>query len=426
MKQFLAGFIFFVSILSTKAQAPNWSVNTRNYEFSMIFTAVLNVNGNRLTNTNDQVGAFVGDEIRGVGNVSYDATDDKYVVFFRVYANTTGETINFRIYDSTNDMVVNVPKTTVFNIDERVGGVFQSYSIASPTLSNTTNLIDFSFQGITETSKNINGTTFTFLLPQGTNVTALIPVFSLPANARLFKGFVRQESGVSTISFSNDVVYTVLSADETTTQNYTVSVAVSGGSGRITTNLQSANSSITNNKIITIDLSTSLDIVEVNKDDFNVTNCVVKSINQQNNRLFTIEIVPINQGNVSVQVNENSLLDANGNLNSASNVLAFTFDSFSPIISAIIRNNPIKVQTGANAVTFTIIFNEAVENVSANDFSSVAGASINLTKQSETVYSVTITNINEYEGIVAIATKSTNGITDKALNKLRISNQIDF
>jgi len=426
MKQFLIGFIFFVSILSLKAQVPNWSVNIRDYEFSMTFTAVLNVNGNRLTNINDQVGAFVGDEIRGVGNVSYDVTDDKYVVFFRVYANTTGETINFKIYDSVNNVVVNVPKTTTFTIDERVGGVFQSYSIASPTLSNTTNLIDFSFQGITEVSKNINGTTLTFLLPQGTDVTALTPVFLLSDNARLFKGFTRQESGVSFSDFSNDVVYTVLSADETILQDYTISVAVSGGSGSLTTTLQTVNSSITNNKIITIDLSTSADVVEVNKDDFNLTNCVIKSINKQNNRLFSIEIVPINQGSVVVQVNENNISDTSGNVNSASNVLSFTFDSFSPVISSISRNNPVDEETGANALKFTIVFNEAVENVTENDFSSVTGATISLTKQSETTYSVTITNIDEYEGFVAITTKAINGITDKALNKLRISNQIDF
>lgn len=392
----------------------------------MTFTAVLNVNGNRLTNINDQVGAFVGDEIRGVGNVSYDVTDDKYVVFFRVYANTTGETINFKIYDSANNIVVNVPKTTTFTIDERVGGVFQSYSIASPTLSNTTNLIDFSFQGITEVSKNISGTTLTFLLPQGTDVTALIPVFLLSDNARLFKGFTRQESGVSFSDFSNDVVYTVLSADETTLQEYTISVAVSGGSGSLTTTLQTVNSSITNNKIITIDLNTSADVVEVNKDDFNLINCVIKSINKQNNRLFSIEIVPINQGSVGVQVNENNISDTSGNVNSASNVLSFTFDSFSPIISSISRNNPEDEETGANALNFTVVFNEAVENVSANDFSSVTGAIISLTKQSETTYLVTITNIDEYEGVVAITTKAINGITDKALNKLRISNQIDF
>ena len=58
------------------AQNPNWSVDASAFEFRMRFTATTNVNGAPLTNTNDQVAAFVGNELRGVGNVQYDQDDD--------------------------------------------------------------------------------------------------------------------------------------------------------------------------------------------------------------------------------------------------------------------------------------------------------------------------------------------------------------
>lgn len=426
MKPFFIILLCFLSILNIEAQAPDWSVNTRAYEFSMSFTAVLNVNGNRLTSTNDQVAAFVDNEIRGTGKVSYVAEDDKYVVFFRVYANTTGETINFKIYDSANNVVVNVPKTTNFQIDARVGGVFQSYSIASPTLGSEANLIDFSFQGITEISKSQNGTAYTFLLPQGTDVTSLKPEFTISENARLFKNFVKQESGVSIQDFSNEVVYTVLSPDESTTLDYSISVTVSGGSGSITTTLDSDNSSITKNTTIELSLTTNVAIVELNKADFNLTNCVVKSITEQNSQEFTIEIVLVNQGNVSIQVKENSLLDVNGNTNVASNVFEFLFDSIAPVISSITRTSPLEKETGANSVTFTITFSEAVENVSFDDFQTVENATITVNKQTNTVYTVVVTNIDEFEGTVSVSSKIVNNITDLASNTLRISNSLDF
>lgn len=426
MKKYLIGFFLFLSILTTNAQAPNWSVDTRAFEFSMSLTAVLNVNGNRLINANDKVAAFVNDEIRGVGSVTYDADDDKYVVFFRVYANTTNETINFKIYDSTNDVVVNVPKTLVFEIDARVGGVFKSYSIASPTLSNDASLTSFSFQGITEISKTVDGTNYAFVLPQGTDITALTPVFTLPENARLFKNFIRQESGVNSQNFSSAITYTVLSADESVTQNYTISVSISGGGGSISATLQSANSNLTNNKIIELNLALNVAVIAVEKADFNLTNALIKSIVKQNDLLYKIEIVPLNQGLVNVQINENVLEDSSDNVNSASNVLSFTFDSVQPFITSIVRNNPSTEITGSNTLVFEITFSEAVNNVVANYFYSVENANINLTKQSNTNYTITVTNIDEFEGTVFVQPKETNTITDAALNNLRVLNKLNF
>lgn len=426
MKFFITSILLVVCAFSIKAQAPNWTINTRAYEFSMSFTAALNVNGTRLTNVNDKVAAFVGNEIRGVGNISYDTTDDKYVVFFRVYANTINETINFKIYDSTNNVVVNVPKTTLFEIDAIIGGVFQSYSIASPTLSNQANLMDFSFQGISEVSKNINDTTYNFVLPVGTNISSLIPVFTLSENARLFKNFVRQESAVTAQDFTSTITYTVLSADETVTKNYNITVTVSPGSGTITTNLQSTNSNLTKNSIIEIDLTTGTEMLAVNKSSFNVSNALVKSITKQSNTTYKIEIVPLNQGEVQVQVYENVLSDAIGNLNAASNVLSFTYDTVNPFILSTFRDTTLDEVTGSNTVSFLVNFNEDVLNVTANSFESVADANITITKITDKQFKITITNIDEYEGTVFVLPKANNTITDLAENPLRIIKNLDF
>ena len=97
-KYFIVLTLLFLGFQS-KAQDPNWSVNSANYQYSMTFTAFLNVNGTALTSTNDKVGAFINGELRGVASVVYVSSADKYVVFLSVFANTNGETISFKIYN---------------------------------------------------------------------------------------------------------------------------------------------------------------------------------------------------------------------------------------------------------------------------------------------------------------------------------------
>ena len=129
--------IFLFSTCFSFGQAPDWSVNSSDFQYTMNITCFLNHNGELLKNTNDKVGAFFGDELRGVANVVYNESVAKYVAYLTVLSNNPNETINFKIYDSKNNAVVVIDKTTIFEIDKVIGGIFQSYSIASPQLKST-------------------------------------------------------------------------------------------------------------------------------------------------------------------------------------------------------------------------------------------------------------------------------------------------
>ena len=48
------------------ADAPDWSVNPPSFEFTASMTGILVFDGIQSDDTNDIVGAFVGDECRGV------------------------------------------------------------------------------------------------------------------------------------------------------------------------------------------------------------------------------------------------------------------------------------------------------------------------------------------------------------------------
>ncbi|MBI9062663.1 MAG: hypothetical protein JEZ14_11815 [Marinilabiliaceae bacterium] len=48
------------------AEVPSWKINTHEYEFSMQFVAVANIDGMQLTKPDDLLAVFVGNECRGV------------------------------------------------------------------------------------------------------------------------------------------------------------------------------------------------------------------------------------------------------------------------------------------------------------------------------------------------------------------------
>ena len=77
----LTAFLSFESF----AQAPNWSVNFRAYQYSMSVTAVLENNCSELSSSSNQLGAFVGDSLRGTANTVLDS--GRYYAQLLVYSN---------------------------------------------------------------------------------------------------------------------------------------------------------------------------------------------------------------------------------------------------------------------------------------------------------------------------------------------------
>ena len=117
-----------------RAQAPGWSVNPSAYQYTMSIIGFLHVDGKLLINENDRVGAFVGEELRGVASPIYVASADRYLAYLTVFANTNSEQISFRLYESATGKIVEVEKKVAFEIDGQSGDVFQAFSIANPPL----------------------------------------------------------------------------------------------------------------------------------------------------------------------------------------------------------------------------------------------------------------------------------------------------
>lgn len=216
--------LLFIISSTVFGQSPDWSVNENKFQYTMSFEGFVNVDGKNLSSINDKVAAFVNGECRGSANLLYVPTENKYVVYLTVFSNTDNETINFKIYDSSNNSIKNVEKTKIFENNKHYGDLFQSYSFASPALKTDTKIIDFSFKDLNGVTKTIEGSQITLYVGKETNVSALNALFELSPGAKLYVGTTNKISGSNTIDFNSPVQFQVLSEDQSTLQQWTVIV----------------------------------------------------------------------------------------------------------------------------------------------------------------------------------------------------------
>jgi hypothetical protein len=419
MKKYL--ILFFISFfaINVMAQDPNWSVNPANYQYSMTFTAFLNVNGTTLSSAEDKVAAIVNGEVRGVANVTYVASVDKYVVYLSVFANTAGETISFQIFNNADQNVYTVLEEPNFVIDGNIGGIFQSYSIASPALSNETVLNSFSFVGVTSVSQTISSNAIDIVLPANTDLTNLVAEFNISNGARFFIDNVNQISGTSINDFTDAVYYKLLSENEDELVEYDVNVTI------VNINIDTPELFLTSNvnafvkqAPVLINMETNVPISNLEAEDILLLNALVLSITKENDFLYKLKIVPIQQGDFSIEIPENKVINTENEGNLASNKLTFIYDLVSPYIVSIKRKNPAVEITESTILEFTVHFSEDVENVLSNSFESIFDAVFTVVKENDSTYKVTVSNIDGYVGALSLKLKPTNTIKDKAGNLL--------
>jgi hypothetical protein len=99
--------------------ASRWTVNPQQYEYNMNIIAIVSP-GNESANlldANDEVGVFVGQELRGMGNAIYIPALNKYMVFITAYANQVGELLSFKWYDASENAEYDLVEKTGFQVN---------------------------------------------------------------------------------------------------------------------------------------------------------------------------------------------------------------------------------------------------------------------------------------------------------------------
>jgi hypothetical protein len=223
-KLFYAAVLFLLK-LNIYSQSPSWQVNESQFQYTMTTVAFLNINGTTLSSTEDKVAAFVDEELRGSVNLTYVASTNRYLAYLVIFSNSTNETINFKIYNSTSDAILDVPKTLNFAINQHYGNVFQAYSLASPVLSNEAKIIDYNFEKTTIkkdiSTKKITIESNVFVAD---NIKNLNSNFVLSDGAKLFESTNQIFSGNNSLDYSSIKTLNVLSEDESVFEEWSIEI----------------------------------------------------------------------------------------------------------------------------------------------------------------------------------------------------------
>jgi hypothetical protein len=223
----------FVGMMSY-GQAPNWTVNENDFQYTMTFVAFVNIDGNNLSSTSDMVGAFSNGELRGATNLVYVANKDRYYAYLTIFSNANSETINFKVYNSTSDQIVDIAKTVSFDISAHYGNLLQAYSFANPALNNEAEIISFDFQDLVISNRTMSFPNLTLYVDNGQNLETLNAVFELSTGAQLYNGGIALESGSNVLDFSSPITFQVISEDESKLEEWAITVSYNAAIGNLT------------------------------------------------------------------------------------------------------------------------------------------------------------------------------------------------
>jgi hypothetical protein len=123
--------VYLFVTLTVMKPSPGWSVNPANYQYSMNITtnySTTKLNAPLSTDTRDTIAAFVGNQCRGVGGITYDPASNTYVAFITAYSNSVvGDTFTFRMWDAQPGIEYQAVETLPFVNDGIIGQPLAPY-----------------------------------------------------------------------------------------------------------------------------------------------------------------------------------------------------------------------------------------------------------------------------------------------------------
>jgi len=173
-----------------------WNVNPSQYEHSMTLIGMLRVNNANATTATMELGVFAGSELRGSAQAIYIEPLQAYMFFLTSYANTSGEQLKFKLFDSATGAVQELTETMYFSADLHQGSIENPV----PFTLKTSGLADF----LTEQSFDVQPNPFTdqtmlrFALPHAEEVTISVADVSGREVSRLRS---QARSGMNTVTW---------------------------------------------------------------------------------------------------------------------------------------------------------------------------------------------------------------------------------
>ena len=120
MKKILIFILTFANLLLAQND-PGWAVNAPDYEFNGSITAHVIIDN--VVTTSGTLGAFVGEEVRGVQEAIFFPPAGNYYYPIMTYSNqTSGEILTFKFYNGTD--IIDLDETQEFILNMTIGNGF--------------------------------------------------------------------------------------------------------------------------------------------------------------------------------------------------------------------------------------------------------------------------------------------------------------
>ena len=120
--------LFLFSTFSLVFANPGWDVNINAYQYNGSVTSSVAVDGLDI-GAGDQLGAFVDGEVRGVGSATFFPPAGAWIFQTMIFSNSaSGEMVDFKLYDSETDQIIDLNETLGFASDMTVGNGFAPFS----------------------------------------------------------------------------------------------------------------------------------------------------------------------------------------------------------------------------------------------------------------------------------------------------------
>ncbi len=127
--------------LRVLAEEPAWNVDPTNFDYTMNVIGRIQIDGVISEDLYDKVAAFVGDEVRGVAQLVYDANYAEYFTFLTIYGNDElSESVRFKVWDASTGEILQVTLNAQNSLAFEVNGV--TGSLNSPALFENTAVIE--------------------------------------------------------------------------------------------------------------------------------------------------------------------------------------------------------------------------------------------------------------------------------------------
>jgi gliding motility-associated-like protein len=187
----------------------------------MTMTGIISINYINSTDSGDIIGAFVNGECRGVASPKLNTENNRYYADMVIYSNDFSATVNFKVYIAKNNTIINIDKGLNFEINKITGNTYKPYYWSSPTLSSDPGFKKFNIDG-QKGETQISDSTIILNFPPDFLLNNVIAKFEVDTMTQVSIKGVSQISGETFNNFTDTLIYTVISADETTTKNYKV------------------------------------------------------------------------------------------------------------------------------------------------------------------------------------------------------------